>query len=79
MVKNKSREDCEEYQIVCEGLGPRAILSFSTMMICDEVAADLIKLLSNQTKDDIGRFKEKYFDLPPELKINPNQPEILLF
>lgn len=79
LVKNKPREICSEYQIFCECIGPKVVLSFSPMMICDEAAADLIKLLSDKTKDDMGRFKEKYFDLPPELKINPKQPEILLF
>ncbi len=78
-VKNKQRTECDEYQIFCECVGRKAVLSFSPIMICDEVAADLIKLLSDKTKDDIGRFKEQYFDLPPELKINPKQPEILLF
>ncbi|KAA3619942.1 MAG: hypothetical protein DWQ05_04240 [Calditrichaeota bacterium] len=78
IIKNKPSAECDEFQIMCECTGAKMLFTYSPIMICDEVAAEMAELLSAKTRDDIGRFKDEYLGIPPELKINPRQPEPFL-
>ena len=78
IIKGKRNAECEEFQIMCECRGGKMLFTYSPMMISGEAVAEISERLSQKTKDDIGRFKDTYLNIPPELKINPRQPEPFL-
>lgn len=78
IIKGKPMKECTEYQIMCECVGSKMVFGISPIMICGEAVDEIMQLLSNQTLGEIGRFQNQYFDVPPELKINPTKPDIVI-
>jgi len=70
---------CQEYQIYCQCDGGNMLFTYMPFMISGEVMDDVVLLLSEKTLGEIGGFMDEYFDLPPELKINPVDRPVLIF
>lgn len=68
IVKNKSIDEVEEYQIITLCHGKDMLFYHAPYMICGEAMDDIMNLLSNKTLDIINDFWIDHIDLPPELE-----------
>ena len=62
-----SREEQEEYQIYGMFRGGQMIQNQFPYMMSGAALEEIQELLSPETKDEIDRFKDEYFNIPPEL------------
>lgn len=74
IVNETSKDELKEYQILAHCRGDDMLLTHLPLMIGGPAVDDLVQRLSNETLDDLGGFRNEFFDLPPELKRNPQGP-----
>ena len=59
--------ELDEYQLVCHCSGREAVLTHVPCLVSGEAVDEMVALLSNETLDELGRFRDRITDLPPEL------------
>lgn len=74
----KNRFELEEYQIIGFFHGKNTILADTPYMIAVEVSEQINEFLSQQTKDEMDRFKDQFLGPPPELEELFKRRKILL-
>ncbi|MFY0672002.1 MAG: hypothetical protein JXQ87_01275 [Bacteroidia bacterium] len=67
LVNDSAREEQEEYQIYGMFRGGKMIQNQFPYMMSGAALEEIQELLSPETKDEIDRFKDEYFNIPPEL------------
>lgn len=68
LIKGTSVADLKEYIIYAQCNGKNMIKSMMPYMISNEALEEIQELLSSQTKEELDRFMDKHFGLPPEWK-----------
>lgn len=68
VVKNKSIDEVEEYQIYALCNGSDMLFYNYPYMICGDAVDEVAELLSNKTLDIINDFWASHIDLPPEIE-----------
>lgn len=61
-----------EWQVLAHCVGGDLVLSHLPLVIGGEAVDELVQLLSNETIDELGGFRDEYFGLPPELQHTPS-------
>lgn len=74
IVNETSKDDLQEYQTLAHCRGNDMLLTHLPLMIGGPAVDDLVQRLSNDTLDELGGFRREFFDLPPDLKRNPQGP-----
>lgn len=67
LVTNEDRDEQEEYQIYGMFQGDRMIQNQFPYMMSGTALEQIQDILSPETKDEIDRFKDEFFNIPPEL------------
>lgn len=67
-------DDLDEYQVLGHCVGDELVLTHLPVVIGGTAMDDLTGLLSNETLDELGGFRDEYFGLPPELKQDLSGP-----
>ena len=78
IFKGTPAEASSEYQIMCQCDGEYMIFAYMPFMISGEAIDEIVQLLSEKTKDELGGFMDKYLGLPPELKSKLTDPSLLI-
>ncbi len=65
-------DSLEEYQIVAHCFGEHLVVGPAPFLIGGPAIDEITGLLSNETLDELGGFRDQYFGLPPEL-----QPQVV--
>ena len=73
MVSGESIDALEEYQVVAHCVGDKLVVGPAPFMIGGPTIDEITGLLSNETLDELGGFRDQYFGLPPEF-----QPQVVL-
>lgn len=68
MVSGAPVDELEEYQVVAHCIGGFLVLGPAPFIIGGPVIDEIVELLSNETLDELGGFRDQYFGLPPELR-----------
>lgn len=68
VVKNEERSDLEEYQIQGMFAGDKMLEGQFPIMIGGHALEEIQELISAETRDELDRFRNDFFDLPPELE-----------
>ena len=68
LVHDTSINDLKEYQIFAHCRGKQLVLSVFPYMIGHDATEEVQELLSAKTKEELDRFTDKYFGLPPDLR-----------
>jgi hypothetical protein len=77
-VKNESRTEMEEYQLMGVFKGDKMIVSVFPYMLSGKAMDEIVDLLSAETLGELDDFTEDLLSWPPELSdINPNRKPIL--
>lgn len=75
----QSIEEQGEYQIFAHCKGDQLLFSAMPYMVSSQAMEEMAKLLSTKTQDELNRFIDNNFGLPPELKkLFKENPVILL-
>lgn len=74
IVNETPKDDLQEYQTLAHCRGEDMLLTHLPLMIGGPAVDDLVQRLSNETLDELGGFRREFFDLPPDLKRNPQGP-----
>lgn len=77
-VSGESVEQQDEYQLFAHCRGGQLVFSAMPYMISSTVAEAMSELLSAKTRDELNRFVDDNFGLPPELKQPITDRPILL-
>lgn len=77
-VSNLGMEQQDEYQLFAHCRGGQLVFSAMPYMISSTVAEAMSELLSPKTRDELNRFVDDNFGLPPELKQPITDRPILL-
>lgn len=67
IFNNKSIENLNEYQLIAHCKGNKLLLSVFPYMVSHDVIEEVQGLLSAKTKEELDRFTDKHFGLPPDL------------
>lgn len=67
IFNNKSIENLNEYQLIAHCKGNKLLLSVFPYMVSHDVIEEVQELLSAKTKEELDRFTDKHFGLPPDL------------
>lgn len=67
LVKNDHRNELEEYQIYGMFMGDKMVTNQFPYMMGGNALEEIQELLSPETRDEIDRFKDEFFNIPPEL------------
>ncbi|HBF21481.1 MAG TPA: hypothetical protein DDW81_15375 [Cryomorphaceae bacterium] len=68
MLTGNAIDDCEEYQIYAYCRGTSLSLNSNAFMLSGKAMEIIAELLSEETKDELDRFRDTFFGLPPELE-----------
>jgi len=68
LITGTRREQLSEYQIMCQCLGDQILYYNLPILIGESAMDEMIQLLSNKTLGEMGKFKDKFLGVPPELK-----------
>ncbi len=68
IVKNKSIDEVEEFQILALCEGGDMLYHYFPYMICGDAMNEISNLLSNKTLDILNNFLIDNIDVPPELE-----------
>ena len=68
LLNGKPLEDTEEYQIYAHCRGYQISIDGGYYMLSDEIIEKIQSLLSKETKDELQRFSDDNFGIPPELQ-----------
>ena len=79
IVKNKSIDEVEEFQILTMCQGGDMLFHHAPYMICGEAMDEIMNLLSNKTLDIINDLMIDIIDIPPELEeiFNTRKPILI--
>ncbi len=77
MIKKRSINDCNEYQIYAHCKGGKLNMENPPYMISGEVMEELLPLLSDKTIDEMNGFMNKHFSPDPSL-MEPIPPSLIL-
>lgn len=78
MLTNESRDEQEEYQIHGVFVGNKMVSNQFPYMISGTALEEMNELLSPETRGEIDRFKDEFFDIPPELADLFKDPKFIL-
>ncbi|HDQ44208.1 MAG TPA: hypothetical protein ENN17_01750 [bacterium] len=79
LIKGVDRCETSEYQIMCECLGDRMLLTFAPYLVSAEAMDEIAGLLSNRTLDALNGFYDDFIGMPPELlPLLKDQPHLIL-
>jgi hypothetical protein len=67
LINEKSKKDCEYYQVFALCKGNHLNMQMPPYMICDEALEEMHGLLSEKSKEDLGGFFKKHFAPDPDL------------
>lgn len=67
-INGASIEEQEEYQLFAHCRGNQMILSVMPYMVSGAAVEQMAELLSTKTRDELNRFIDDNFGIPPELK-----------
>lgn len=76
LINEKSKKDCEYYQVFALCRGKQLNMQMPPYMICDEALEEMHNLLSEKSKEDLGGFFNKHFSPDPDLF--KSDPKLLL-
>jgi hypothetical protein len=74
IVHGTAPEEMDEYQILGHCVGDEMLVTHLPLMIGSAAMDEVAQLLSNETLDELGGFRDEYFGLPPELKRDLSGP-----
>jgi len=60
------KDELQEYQVLGHCVGESMVLTHMPLMLGGPAMDELMQLLSNETLDELGGFRDEYFGLPPE-------------
>ncbi len=66
--KDQPVNEMKEYQLIGQFDGNRMVMNTPPMAIGEEVMEEMSELLSEQTKGEMDRFREKFLGPPPEIE-----------
>ena len=78
LVRGTPVENLEEYQMGCECIGDRMIISSMPYIIGGPAIDELTMQLSNETIDQMRGLMDKFLGLPPDLRKLLNDSGILI-
>lgn len=67
IFNGKSVHQLKEYQLVAYCKGNKLLLSAAPYMVSGDIIEEVQELLSAKTKEELDRFMDKHFGLPPDL------------
>ncbi len=68
IIKATPKQELSEYQIAAQCIGNKIVISEFPYLISGEAMNEIADLISNQTLDQMNRFKNKFFTPPSELE-----------
>ncbi len=68
LLNGKLIEDMEEYQIYAHCKGRKIAAQGGYYLLSDDIIETIQSLLSKETKDELQRFSDENFGIPPELQ-----------
>lgn len=68
LLSGDPADSLEEYQVVAHCVGRQLVVGPAPFLIGGAAIDEITGLLSNQTIDELGGFRDEYFGLPPELE-----------
>jgi len=74
IVHNTPIQEMSEYQILGHCVGEDLMLTHLPIVVGGRAMDELAGLLSNETLDEMGGFRDQYFGLPPELQRDLSGP-----
>ncbi len=79
MITGQTLEDSDEFQLYAHCRG-KSLSPYSNAFMLSGKAMEIIaELLSEETKDELERFRDTHFGLPPELENIINSRDLILF
>mgnify|MGYP004354841757 FL=1 len=78
MLTGNAIDDCEEYQIYAYCRGTSLSLNSNAFMLSGKAMEIIAELLSEETKDELDRFRDTFFGLPPELEDIINSRDLIM-
>ncbi len=78
MITGKSIQEVKEYQIIAHCKGNSLFPGTEALMISGEGLEVISGLLSESTKDELDRFKDEHFGVPPEFEKILNPTDLIL-
>ena len=76
-INGASIEEQEEYQLFAHCRGNQMILSVMPYMVSGAAIEQMAELLSPKTRDELNRFIDDNFGIPPELKMHLKDQPIM--
>jgi len=77
-VKNESRYEMEEYQVMGMFKGDKMLVSVFPYLLSGKAIDEMVDLLSAETLGELDDFTDELLSWPPELSdLNPNRKPIL--
>lgn len=77
-ISHKSIKEIDEYQIFAHCCGKKMIYSVMPFIISGEVIEQISGILSVKTREELDKYMDKHFDLPPEMKEIFKRKKILI-
>ncbi|MEO1021609.1 MAG: hypothetical protein AAFW89_03625 [Bacteroidota bacterium] len=68
VITGKKRPECGQYQIYGHFLGGSAVFDSGPFMLSGEAMDEAIQLMSNETLDNMNRFRDQHFPPPEDLR-----------
>ncbi|WP_258102937.1 hypothetical protein [Marinoscillum sp. MHG1-6] len=78
MIKGTPRDGSSEFQLYAHCKGNQLVMGNPPYMISGEAMEEIIELLSESTKDELGGFFNKHFSPDPDLFENPTPKRLIL-
>jgi hypothetical protein len=66
VIKGTEIKDCTEFQVCCQCEGDKILFNHFPIMLSEEALQEMFDLLSESTKDELDRFRDKFLGVPPE-------------
>lgn len=66
IIHGTPMDELEEFQLVGHCVGREMLLTHMPLVIGGPAMDEIIQVLSNETLDELGGFRDEYFGLPPE-------------
>ena len=76
VVHGTPRDELEEYQVMAHCRGDEMLLTHLPLLMGGPAMDDLAELLSDETIDELGGFRDEHLGLPPELKRDLQGPVV---
>lgn len=79
LIKGTPVKNLKEYQIGCQCVGDKMIVSSMPFLIGDVAMDEISMLLSNETIDQMRGFADEFLGLPPDLRKLFKDSGVLIF